>query len=221
MKIEYPDSQNSFLAEKTMLAAVEASGGIQTETEARALYRIAFSLPEGAQILEIGSYLGASTTALGHGIMLRRSALYSLYCLDSWQDYEKQGFYAKGIAPPEASDIDILSSFIHTTSFMGEQLRILKGTSSQFAPLLPSEFFDMVFVDGAHDYENVFFDINLALRIIKPSGLICGHDYHSDGLDVVRAVDELIYKDAGITTKGIFPGTSIWYAIAPGQIDTK
>ena len=36
---------------------------------------------------------------------------------------------------------------------------------------------DMVFIDGAHDYESVMTDILSWLPKIKKNGLICGHDY--------------------------------------------
>lgn len=199
-------------SEKKMLSAVAASGGLQTEAEALLLYRIAAGMPDGAKILEIGSYLGASTTAFGYGILSREC---ELYCLDCWHDYHGQGFHADGIAPTGLSDRDILHRFLSNTSFLGSQLRLLKGTTAQFSSLLPDSFFDLVFIDGAHNYASVMHDIKLAFRVTRRGGVVCGHDYHSDGYDVVRAVDELIYRDIRIQHKGVFPNTSIWYAITP------
>lgn len=201
--------------EQRMLEAVKASGGLQTDAEAVALYRLAAGLPDTAKILEIGSYLGASTIALGHGILSRHC---ELYCLDCWQDYRQQGFHDTGIAPKDATDLDILNTFIRNTAFLGSQLRVLKGTTAQFEQLLPTGFFDLVFVDAAHDYANVIFDIRLAFRVTKPNGLICGHDYHSDGGGVIQAVNELIYDNKHIVNKGIFPGTSIWYAMTASSV---
>jgi predicted O-methyltransferase YrrM len=206
------NTSSGSLKQQQMLAAVTASGGLLVEAEAIVLYRLASSLPDGARILEIGSFLGGSTTAIGHGILSRGC---ELYCLDCWHDYRTQGFIDSGLVPKNASDFEIMSRFLSTTSFLGDQIRILKGRSNQFASLLPDQFFDVVFVDGAHDYESVIFDMALALRVIKPSGLICGHDYHMDGPGVVQAVDESINTHAGISIKGVFPQTTIWYAVAP------
>jgi len=149
---------------------------------------------------------------MGHGILSKNC---EIYCLDCWRDYRQQGFHDGGIAPPDSTDLDILNRFISNTHFLGDQLRLLKGTTAQFSMMLPDHFFDLVFVDGAHDYTSVRLDLLLALRLIKPSGLLCGHDYYSDGHDVVRAVDELIYQNSSITSKGLFHGTSIWYALIP------
>lgn len=51
---------------------------------------------------------------------------------------------------------------------------------------------DMVFVDGAHDYNGVVADGTLWQRAIKPGGIIAFHDYGTPSLpSVARAVDHL------------------------------
>jgi predicted O-methyltransferase YrrM len=39
--------------------------------------------------------------------------------------------------------------------------------------------FDMIFIDGAHDHENVEADIEFALRLLKPNGVLAFHDYRT------------------------------------------
>ena len=36
---------------------------------------------------------------------------------------------------------------------------------------------DFVFIDGAHDYESMKKDIQACKRILRPGGIICGHDF--------------------------------------------
>ena len=63
---------------------------------------------------------------------------------------------------------------------------------------------DMVFIDGAHEYEAVLADIDFWTPFIAPGGLICGHDYGwASGVD--RAVNERFPK-AEIAQR-----TSIWF----------
>jgi predicted O-methyltransferase YrrM len=38
--------------------------------------------------------------------------------------------------------------------------------------------FDLIFIDGAHDYESVKADIEIATRHIVLGGIICGHDFN-------------------------------------------
>jgi len=46
---------------------------------------------------------------------------------------------------------------------------------------------DMVWVDDGHAYEDVCYDIVCWYPMLKPGGLLCGHDYETE---VKRAVDD-------------------------------
>ena len=70
--------------ERNVLSIVKNIGGHLTDTEIIALYRISANLPENAKILEIGSYRGRSSNAIGHAIY---NSNKELYCLDIWKDY--------------------------------------------------------------------------------------------------------------------------------------
>ncbi len=60
---------------------------------------------------------------------------------------------------------------------------------------VPEKSFDMIFVDGDHSYAGVLHDSQLAMRLIRPGGIICWHDYwFMFRHDVVRALDELRAK---------------------------
>lgn len=51
----------------------------------------------------------------------------------------------------------------------------------------------MVFLDDGHTYEDLILDITSWLPILRPGGLLCGHDYEqSPENDVTRAVKELL-----------------------------
>lgn len=196
--------------EEVMLSAVAKTGGLVVSKEALALYRLALLQKEGSRILEIGSYRGASTTAIGNAIKDRD---VELYCLDRWDDYHGQGFFDGVPAGEMPSDFEIFRSFLTNTVFLKNQLRILKGSSSQYKSMLSRRFFNMIFIDAAHDYESVVQDISIAMEALLPGGILCGHDYHSKGQDVIRAVDDLIANNAKIAVKGLIPDTSIWYAV--------
>lgn len=79
----------------------------------------------------------------------------------------------------------------------------IRGFSYSFK--LPYQV-DMVFIDGDHRYETVVKDIKKAYELLKPRGLICGHDYnHPEWPGVHRAVVEQVYS-FGIED-------TIWWAI--------
>lgn len=47
---------------------------------------------------------------------------------------------------------------------------------------------DFVYVDGSHEYENVIKDLYYFWSILRPGGILSGHDWHSKGVN--KAVQE-------------------------------
>ena len=199
--------------EEFVLNEVKRIGGHLSDSEIIALYRICNNLPDYSRIMEIGSYRGKSTNAFGHAI---KGSNKGLYCLDIWRDYctpENSTLLADTRNHEiEFNDFAVLIDFLKNTDWFKENLKILKGSTSDFSELLPLGFFDLIFIDGAHDYENVSNDIKISLRCLKPGGILCGHDYHSGGEEVIRAVTDLVVKDPTILKFRVIPETSIWFA---------
>jgi predicted O-methyltransferase YrrM len=206
--LSHPPSVN----ERNMVAQVARVNGWFTHQEIFALYRATRSLPEGARILEFGSYCGRSTNAIGHAI---RNTRKEVFCIDSWRAFGEQKKSAQP-APndkPPPTALDILTAFLRNTEWFSEQVRILRGRTADFKALLPHEFFDLAFIDADHKYAGVCEDIRIAFPTLKPGGILCGHDFHDQGgEEVQQAVKELVFSDPSFEEHGVFPNTSIWYA---------
>lgn len=152
--------------------------GWLTLTEGRELARLA----EGKTVLEIGSYCGRST------ICLAQKAI-AVTAIDP--------FDGRGTPTPG----DTYSTFTKNIERhgVGNKIRLLRGTTSEVVPTLPAVF-DLVFIDGAHDYESVTADIEAARTVLGPGGLLAFHDYRltpgeADGRwdpGVTQAVNELL-----------------------------
>jgi Methyltransferase domain len=132
-------------------------------------------------IVEIGSLQGRSSYML-----LSRCPGY-VYCVDTWDE---------GRAYP---------AFLKNCGRFSNLISVQK-TSLEAAELLSD--FDMVFIDGSHEYEDVAADI--AAWLPKTNKLICGHDYSNlvDYVDfpgVRKAVDEAFGKPPIRP-----PDTTIW-----------
>lgn len=55
----------------------------------------------------------------------------------------------------------------------------------------PKPFLDFVFIDGAHDYDNVMLDIILWSRKVRKGGIVAGHDYYKfKSGNVIEAVND-------------------------------
>jgi len=64
--------------------------------------------------------------------------------------------------------------------------------SVEAAPQFKDGLFDLVFIDGAHDYENVYADVHAWRKKVRPGGWLSGHDYKTDGnyFGLIRAVNK-------------------------------
>ena len=49
--------------------------------------------------------------------------------------------------------------------------------------VFPEKYFDWVYIDGNHSYENVLEDLRHYLPFVKAGGLLCGDDYGSNDSD--------------------------------------
>ena len=144
--------------------------GWLTEDEGRELAR----LGEGKVCLEIGSYCGRSTICLAQKAR-------SVGAVDT--------FDGRGTAAPGST----LEMFKRNCQRHGVDNRVVpyQGESTEILSYLPP-IFDLVFIDGSHDRESVSADIQAALAVLKPGGLLAFHDYGDRDLGVTEAVDEFV-----------------------------
>lgn len=70
------------------------------------------------------------------------------------------------------------------------QTHILRMDSIEAAKIFPEQYFDLVFIDADHEYEPVLRDIKFWAPLVKPGGLLTGHDYNRTHPGVVKAVSE-------------------------------
>lgn len=130
-----------------------------------------------AKILEVGTFDGFS--ALNMAANLRHGGIVCTVDLPP-------GTMSKGI--PNACDAGIVGS-----QFRGEleekAIRQLWADSTQTDWSAFGGPFDLILVDGCHEYEYVKSDTANALRNLAPGGVILWHDY-GEFPGVSRAVDE-------------------------------
>lgn len=81
---------------------------------------------------------------------------------------------------------------VHKLDRYAEKTKFIKLTSDQAVNMIPEKL-DFAYIDGDHSYEFVRKDIMHYQRLLKPNGVIGGHDY-SPAKGVVDAVDECARK---------------------------
>jgi predicted O-methyltransferase YrrM len=155
--------------------------------EGKALWELA----RGKRVLEIGSYMGLST------ICLAQTALH-VHAIDP---HDGRGTFVP--QPTEEAMRLNLARYGVT-----DKVTIDKGALSEDEPdwfayretadggfSRDAPQFDLIFIDGAHDYESVARDIRCTLPYLAPGGLLAFHDYHTrQDPGVTQAVDELLSR---------------------------
>jgi predicted O-methyltransferase YrrM len=150
----------------------------RTGIQATGLQMLIDDLPGGLVVLEIGCYAGESAR-----MFLNSGKVVRFFAVDTWQN--------TGEAEPYLNEL-----------LADDRLVKCKGTINQFIETLP--MIDFVYIDGDHSYAAVKNDITQVLKILKPGGIIAGHDYGVGyEMDVIRAVDEMIGKP-----DKVYPDTS-------------
>ena len=142
-----------------------------TDREKVTLYRIASQISKAqnstARCVEVGSYVGASTSCIAAG--LARYGGGSVYCIDTWNnDAMSEGHR------------DTLAEFLQNTHRFSRFIVPLRGASSD--PLMvdrvrmETDRIDLLFIDGDHSFEGVLADWQAYSPLLPDRAVVAMHD---------------------------------------------
>ena len=98
---------------------------------------------------------------------------------------------------------------------VAERIQMVTSTLEQLAATLEPHSVDFIFIDGDHSYDGCKSDTLAAMKLVRPGGLICWHDYiFRFRYGVVKALDE-IRAETGLDIRHI-AHTDVSAAIWPG-----
>ena len=152
-------------------------------------------LPDNCHIVEIGSWKGRSSSHMAT-MIANGNKQVKFDCIDIWDG--TIGHQAN----TNIEDQDVLKMY---NTFLGNKLynlflKNMKPVEGHYTPIRAASLdavkqyadssLDFVFIDAAHDYDNVRADIIAWSPKVKPGGMLSGHDYQDP--DVKRAISELI-----------------------------
>jgi len=191
------------MAEKEMLMAISdqekhnqwlrAAGIIRTncwwETTASwfpsflARHNNLFMFQNEIHILELGAYEGGSTIWFLRYLLSHPNS--SLISIDTWSDqrdpasYSPTGDPLSDQVPNEITKQTFLSNIQHVTN--GNKVSALATDSATGLSLLLLSSrvfsFDFIYVDASHRASEIFIDVSLAWRLLRPGGLMLLDDY--------------------------------------------
>jgi predicted O-methyltransferase YrrM len=116
-------------------------------------------------IIEIGSYTGESTTLFAQHFK-------QVISVDPFVDGYDPSDEACLYAPFEK----VYGQFLKNTLDI-PNVKSIRDSSENAFNILNYKKWDMVYIDGAHTLEGVWFDIKNYMTIISPNGFLSGHDY--------------------------------------------
>jgi len=160
-------------------------------------------------IVEVGSFLGNRAKAMVHAAFGRVKVI----CVDVWvgMSFDR--------ASVNCMKFDVFAAFNENCQAeIKDQLIVpLRGTSALVAELFNRNGhagkLDMVYIDADHSYESVLADIRAWLPLVRPGGIICGHDFDildSSGNVMFPGVRKAVEEVFGDDFVRPIAGSSIW-----------
>lgn len=127
-------------------------------------------LAAGKIVLELGSYAGRSTIGLAE-------VAAEVHAVDWFRGDESGG------------EEDTLLEYFFNIEAQRDRIITHVGRFADVVPRL-QPVFDLAFLDGGHSFDATMEQIDLALSVLKPEGVIAFHDYGSGFEGVRQAIDE-------------------------------
>ncbi|XP_058745500.1 uncharacterized protein LOC131618254 [Vicia villosa] len=144
-------------------------------------------------IVEVGTFLGASAIHMAE-LTQRLGLETQILCIDDFRGWAGFRDKVKNIAMLNG-DVLLYYQFLQnvvTFNQTGSILPLPFSSGSGLSKLCEMGIWaDLVEIDAGHDFLSAWSDINRGYRIVRPGGIIFGHDYFTaaDNRGVRRAVD--------------------------------
>lgn len=173
------------------------------------LYSLARDVPGPGVTVEIGSYKGLATTALGYGV--RHGSREPLHTVDPHTG-DRQDLEAKRMA-----ELPSAAAFARAMETVGlrDEVRAYTMTSDELFAGWDGSPVRLLFVDGWHGYEAVSADLENWVPLLTPAGVVVIDDYANYD-EVRRAVDD----HAPLLPRHQRRAGRMWLA-APGPLPTS
>lgn len=153
------------------------------------LHQVRYAEDE-ASFVEIGSWKGRSSYCMAEAIRASGKRI-GFWCVDTWRGSEEHE------QTTEVREDTLYEEFLHNTRAFRDTIKPMRMSSREAARHFDDASLDFVFIDAAHDYDNVLADIRAWRGKVKPGGVLAGHDYHQTWPGVVQAVESEFGTSAG------------------------
>jgi hypothetical protein len=161
-------------------------------------------LPKNMDYLEVGVLAGDYTSLLVDACSPRSLSLVDTFCSNDWFHSEHPRFRAENH-----------ESFIRDRFSNFPRLTLHKELSQNILPNL-EEKFDYIYLDADHSFDAVWADLNNAVALLKPGGIIGLNDYivwdyvSDEPYGVVQATNKFLNSNPDWTVKYFALSTTLF-----------
>jgi predicted O-methyltransferase YrrM len=172
----------------TLVGTLATIIGQISDDEIFILYNYALAIKTGGIIVEIGSFRGKSSIALGLGAKKNN---VKVYCIDPHEEFV-------GVRGGKFGPVDLKDKIKHIHEFgLGEILFPVCLSSLDVAEIWHTPI-DLLWIDGNHTYEYVSKDFNGFAKHVIPGGVIILHDRLLDGVaKLITEIDMNFFENIG------------------------
>lgn len=138
---------------------------------------------------QIGAEIGVYKGGFGEFLLPHCE---KLFLVDPW--YRANPWWASGL--PNDSRVETVINILQTykEDIQNGRVEVVVDYSDNFLQSVANGFFDFVYIDASHRYEDTLIELRLAYPKIKKGGFLFGDDYDPDMASrqhgVYRAVNE-------------------------------
>lgn len=159
-------------------------------------------------LLESLGFTKAAEIGVQHGVfsktILSQWPSGHLTLVDSWEHITNDLYHDLCNVSDEEHFRNMKITEQNLSSFPG-RFTMIKGYSNVVYSQFEDGYFDAVYLDANHKYENVYEDISLWIHKVKNNGFLCGHDYIDGNLPqgnfgVKSAVKDFFKRDPDFIT---------------------
>lgn len=145
----------------------------------------------GSVFVEVGSFKGRSSVAMAIEIINSGKDI-KFYCVDTWEGSEEHQS-GKSFEDKDVVEKKLYEKFLQNIEPIKHIITPIRKPSLEAVNYFENESVDFIFLDAAHDYENVKKDLNVWKSKVKKGGLLAGHDWTWE--TVRNAVEEFIKEN--------------------------
>lgn len=167
------------------------------------VYRLAATWPAEGDVVELGSWVGLTTSYLAEACRVRGGG--RVYAVDTFEGTKEGGTHYASVDRHGGGTLDAFHEQLKRADVQ-DFVTPLIGYTHEVVEDYPGRPIRFLLIDADHSYDGVRRDYECWFPLVAPGGLIVFHDYLMS--DVARFVDDVVASDDRVK-------------LSPGQLGTN